>query len=668
MAFYFAWVDPTDTEWDEDFVREDEEVFSVSLQHSEGDFPSLEVELINPRIGLLAPTRKQWCWLTYRRKNGTLVPLFHGRLVGVPQEMVQNIVKLVFVARPLNYEAQKEALAASLRVAPYWDEVWFNEEERADPDRVLEGRSALYHVDRVTNAVTISDIITGEDGQIDFTANQAFRDSIATSFSSSPASRCVVTAGVAWKQAGSGTIDLTRALISKFEEAGPPEGLIAVNNDTRVGQGMINVALGDALIDSWPKVGTNIGGGWSVGEGTQAVVVGDPPLPPILAGDASRHTSGFGIPADFNSAWEAIQNWEWWAGTGASSQAAGMAIRNLFDRAPGFVVGIVDYTKPLPTGPYVIGRNLIHGEVDVLWVPVWQIAPKMVLAWNASRDRSETLQFTVNADVQPLLTDPGESETIVINLGPVNVDLYIPDVRLPRYFASAQGSKSVRHLLARARAALLARARCVDVSFAVRFEDGLALSCRKSASVIDSRLPGGVAAGKVKAYTLSADGDSGEFVASVVIGCTIGRDGDIEVVPGTPSYCVADYVGADYQDYDGAVLVPFAGDLGYTLGQNYAISDDGVRLNSVKAAQYVEDISISGGLNEQIEAVQMPYGGVNGSYRPWDSAPAAVAEVSGVTTTVRIELKPVTGGPFDSNVFPVVTELKVPRTIDLEEE
>lgn len=673
MRFYFAWVTPEETAWDEAFAREDEAVFSVSLQHSESDFPSLEIEVINPRIGLLAPARKQWVWLSYRTEAGVLTPLFHGRLVGVPQEMLENVVKLVFVARPLDYETQKGALAEALRVAPYYDPAWLNEEERADPDRVLEGRSALWHIDRVTNAVTISDIITGEDGQLDYDEDEVIRDSVATSFSASPASRCVVTAAVTWQQAGSGTINITRMVRQAFDDAGPPDGLIAVDGQPRTGKGMINVALGDALVDAWPKAGQNIGGGWSVAAGTGAKIVGEIPLPPILAGEAARNSPNGGVPrvgplqGAFNSAWEAIQRWEMWATAGAPTSAMQNAIQSTFDRSPGFVVGIVDYTKPIPRGPYTIGGNVVHGDIDVMWVPVWQIAPKMILGWEASRERTETLTFTVEADVQPLLTDPGESETILINLGPVNVDQFIPDVRLPRYFASGPGADSVKHLLARARVALLARARCVEVSFSVPFEEGLTLSCRKSASIVDPRLPGGVAAGKVKAYTLSADGDSGELLASLVIGCTIGRDGDVEAVEGEPDYCVEDYTGSDYQDFEGAVLVPFAGDLGYTLNQKYGISDDGVRLTSIKGAQYVESVEITGGLNEQMEVVQLPNGGANGTFLPWDSAPAAVSAISGLTTNVRIEMKPVTGGPFSSTVAPVVTELKVPRTIDLEE-
>jgi hypothetical protein len=118
--------------------------------------------VVNPRIGLLNSGRQQWGWLSWDdgTSNG-LVPLFYGRLVGVPQDMQNEVVRLQFIGRPLDYEAQKEALAETLRVAPYWDQIWLSEDARLDPDTVLESRAALWHIDRITHDVTVSDILTG---------------------------------------------------------------------------------------------------------------------------------------------------------------------------------------------------------------------------------------------------------------------------------------------------------------------------------------------------------------------------------------------------------------------------------------------------------------------------------------------------------------------------
>lgn len=216
--FFFAWVDKTDTTFNPVFAREDEKVFGFTIEQAEGDFAALDVDLRNPRIGLLAPTRKQWAWVSYRTKAGVLTPLFFGRLIGIPQEMQDEIVRLSFVARPVDFEAQKNALAATLRVSPYYDPAFFSDEERLDPDRVLEGRSAYWHIDRLTGDVTISDILAGEDGQIDFDDTEVFYDSVSVSYASSPASRCEVTAVVEWEQKGKGDIDITSRILAAFAE------------------------------------------------------------------------------------------------------------------------------------------------------------------------------------------------------------------------------------------------------------------------------------------------------------------------------------------------------------------------------------------------------------------------------------------------------------------
>lgn len=630
--FYFAWVGPTDTTFLDAYKREDEKVFSLTLQQAEGDFAALDVDLRNPRIGLLSPARKQWAWLAYRAANGTVTPLFFGRLIGVPQDMQNDIVRLSFIARPTNYESQLTALAASLRVAPYYDPLWFSAQEDADPARALEAYTALYHIDRITHVVTASDIIRGEDGSLDFSPSEVPRDSVSVSYSTSPASQCTVTAQVQWTQKGSGDIDVTRDLLDAFA-AMTTAGVVRVDGGPAPKDGMVNLIAGDTMVAAWPPFGTAIGGGWSVGA-SFAQTIGNPPLPPILVGNFE--------------AMHAVSLWK-------DNPGSRNALREIFDRSPGFVVGIEDTSIPWTEHGW-----LSHGDINVMWLPVWQIAIGMKLHYEASRQRSETLSFTLTADVQPLLTDPGADEVILLNLGPADVDSVI-DVRSPRFFGMDRGTRSVTHLLARARAHLIARARAIDVSWSMSFERGLALTCRKNASVQDPRIPGGVAAGKIKAYTLVWDGDQGGGLASVTIGATVGKNGHVEVVLGTPDYCEFAYVGADYQTTTGGVKVPFAGDLGYSISGTYSIADDGVNLFAVNKPGYLAVLEAHGGLDEQKAAI--------GTSAAAASSTAGVMDkINSVTTTVKIVMRPVSGGPFDSEVALLsLSTLKIPRTIDLED-
>ena len=111
--FYFAWIAASEMMFDPiTHAREDEDVFGFTVEHSEGDFAGLDIEIRNPRVGLLAPARKVHAFLAYNT-GAEIKPLFRGRLVGIPDDINQEIVRLQFTARPDDYAAQKSALAAS---------------------------------------------------------------------------------------------------------------------------------------------------------------------------------------------------------------------------------------------------------------------------------------------------------------------------------------------------------------------------------------------------------------------------------------------------------------------------------------------------------------------------------------------------------------------------
>jgi hypothetical protein len=88
-------------------------------------------------------------------------------------------------------------------VAPFWDPVWLVE-GADDPDTVLEARSQLWHVNRLTRAVTVSDIIAGEDGTIEIGDGDHFYDDMRVSFGETPLRRVSCQATVTWTQQGAG--------------------------------------------------------------------------------------------------------------------------------------------------------------------------------------------------------------------------------------------------------------------------------------------------------------------------------------------------------------------------------------------------------------------------------------------------------------------------------
>lgn len=239
MAFYFAWVDPEETTFESTHHREDEAVLAFEISHQEGDFAALRIDIQNPRVGLLSVGRKRWAWLAHT-DGVTTSPLFFGRLIGLPQEMSEDVVSLSLIAKPLNYQTVKAALASTMKQPEYYDPMFINVEQRDEPDTVLEARPMVWSVDRITHEVTASNILEGEDGTI-AVGGDAFYDSIQCSYSGAPQRKVVIEASVNWTQYAAGTIQVDFNGISTY--------------------------TGDGLLTDWPRQGQRVGAGWEVAEG-----------------------------------------------------------------------------------------------------------------------------------------------------------------------------------------------------------------------------------------------------------------------------------------------------------------------------------------------------------------------------------------------------------------
>src|SRR6266576_3065958 len=135
---YFAWIDVGETTFTAGHMRWDEEVFSFTLKQDEGDPANLTIAVRRPRnttgnpIGLLGPGRKIWAW--FALDCGPALIKFRGRLVGIPTSLFEDLVTLEFVAKPVDLVAQKEALAATLRVLPFYDEAVIDPSRANDAD------------------------------------------------------------------------------------------------------------------------------------------------------------------------------------------------------------------------------------------------------------------------------------------------------------------------------------------------------------------------------------------------------------------------------------------------------------------------------------------------------------------------------------------------------
>lgn len=603
---YFAWID-ADEEFDADIHnREDESVFSFEFEHSEGDFAALRLVIKNPRIGLLNIARKTWGVLSFN-DNGTVTPIFKGRLIGVPTNVFDTLVTLDFTAKPTDFEDQKRDLAASLKVLPYYDPIFVSPDSWFDPDAVLEAYSRLWHIDPVTLELTASDILIPEDGVEEVTETQHFYDEMQVTLNQTPLRAVSMVATIPWTQSAGGSIDLTPVIKNLFSTSIPTSFTM------------------EGLISSWPKPGSGFGSGWQVLSGGMT--------------DVSYSIPKMEIPPIFS-----------WQGD-----------------VPIIPEGSVIFPLKV-TGEYHSGEKAgFNFNYELVIAQLGYGVPQLSVTYSAGREFAQIVTFTLETDQQAIVTAPGEDEAMVVTLNANKVSdptqdgsTPIGDVRARDYVHTTRGRQSVEHLLLIARANLIARSRAVEIAIACDFRTGMRLrSLRKAVLLHDHRLPGGEATGKIIKAALNLDGESGEATGTITIASCVGRGGSHLASDGTPTYVDTGYMD-DTQEYAGMIVLTDTSDIAWSMSVP-ATFDDGLdfvgglnKNNAIKLA------TINNAAFAQEPQIRAAGGGSN-------TDQAKVSSVlQTIPTEITIQMKPMEGGPFQQEVVISVSDLVVPKQIDLE--
>lgn len=394
LPFTFAWVDETDSTFDPDAHGVfDEDILSFSLKHEEGQIPTLNIRFRNPRIGLLNPGRKIWGWLAWQSPDtdptyaGALVPLFFGVITSVPTDLFKEQIAIVLQARSPKFIAQKQALAEAMKVAPYYDPIWLDVGERDKPDSILEGWSAMWHVDRTSLGLTASDILEGEDGTLIFSEGQALYESVSLKLEQPPLNNIRVEGTVNWQQRSSGYVQSPDIAMSSY--------------------------TGGTFLSDFPKGGASIGGGYKVQSSfvTDTYRVSQTPT----ASYSSQWTNTDPNPGQCSNA-------------SASTNSSGPALLS---------------PNPLQcvlTAHYQSGLCQPFSDPPLNWpmtgassgfvVPLWNIQGSMMLRYDASRQFSEIVEFDMIADTQAILASPlvGQNTELLV-LSAVDVGQPLIDVR-----------------------------------------------------------------------------------------------------------------------------------------------------------------------------------------------------------------------------------------------
>lgn len=384
MAIFFAWVDAGTAFNAATHARVDEDVFSFQIEHEEGQMPIANVLVKNPQKGLLNSTRKQWAWIS-TDKTGSVVPLFYGRLIGIPDDLFGYLVTLQFISRAPDYISQKWALADTLRVRPYYDPIFLSDEALIDPDVTLEGYSAAWHVSRTTLEWTVSDILQGEDGTVTFGPDKILEGSLSLSIKDSPLRALRVDAKVNWSQTFRGQV-------------------------IPIYSGTVQTLTGDSLAQQWPKPYQSLGGGWAAGPNTFAVARG----------------GSLGVYSESGS-WQDQNQTHKEGDTISASWSASLPL------SAGFSVNVVESrTFGSSAGGYnFLGTPGFGGEgssgggnpqsgYNRSWTQIcgWAVTCGLTITPDGSSNAfTENLSLTLKASVQNLLSDPtAQEETEVITL------------------------------------------------------------------------------------------------------------------------------------------------------------------------------------------------------------------------------------------------------------
>jgi len=398
-TLYFAYVDPG-TAWDVSLARFDENIFDLVIEHDEGQIPSATIEVKNPHVGFLNPSRKFWAWISFTIEACPPQPLFFGRLVGIPEQLEGQTVRIKLIARADDYVYQKQQVARSLKVSPNYDPIFFDILKRDDPDAILEGWSALYHVDRVNNKVSASDILVGEDGTVHFAEQDVFYDSVKCKLLQSPLVAVNVKAEVTWEQ--------------------------RYRDQFFVGQWAWPTLGNDAFVQEWPKSGASIGGGWFAG-----ISWAGERDPFGVAGEvaAKQKPAQLSVSISYTNKAKIHSVGDTMSTTLNYTTPFGnqILIRQVDQ------IGVVD-PGTIPQGGDLPPTNIpAHVEQDWFCYEDFaldflgkQSLAMLTLTYEAKRQRTERLEMTVTADVQPTLIDPlvvEDTEQITLKSGDLSLPL-----------------------------------------------------------------------------------------------------------------------------------------------------------------------------------------------------------------------------------------------------
>ena len=536
---YFAWVNANEL-WNAAIhAREDAQLLRVDLQQQEGQAAELQVLIKNPGQGLLAPGRKTRAFLSYQAEGQTAVQLlFAGQVVGVAMLAGDRLATVTLTALPNQSVQLLQQLHNSLKVAPYWDDLFVIPSRREDPAQGLLAREAVYYWDKIQGTVALSGLFAGSQSLT--LSGQFFQDSLTLAIGKPPLSAVKMTVVAEWVQRANGIANITK----RVERAFPGQ--------------LVNSLSGEDLVARWPSASKLINGqsGYQVEEAS--LVEYTPPansyptvsVPVQVAVDEYPYPVGVSNPGG-DSREVFVKRWWFKAKLALRWRYRQHRREELSFSLSHGVQGLV------PSG----------GQVQAINVTLQEVLLDTVTAlWQAGQSYSVDQKVRHGEFVYQCLLAHTADASFGNDQATNRWQQLAADGSAlgagwrASFFSTNRGRQAVHHAIERARVALAKSARVVRVTVKAAWSELQAVTLDHSVTISDARLPGGTVTGKVVALRFYSDGDSGERWAEVTIACAVGTGAAAgQPASGVGSYVADPYVDSGYQPNVGRQEVTVGG-------------------------------------------------------------------------------------------------------------
>lgn len=614
MDFSFAWVDAHEPFYPQRHCIEAEKIFSLQIRQREGGLAAAQITVPNPKEGLLSKNRKHYGLITYQKKL-----LLRGRVVGMPVHIEGEVVRLLLVAQPEDYQKQLQHLMQTLKTPPHWDELFVSDAAKNKPLEVLEARSALYYCSRTSGKVSISDIFNGSQ-HIDLGGN-FFRDSLQVRVNEAPLTSVEVELSAEWLQQGYGTCDVTPQLLAQFP------------------YGLISTYTGKDLEDKWWKPGEKIGrtGYWVESSYLKEV---NPPNTGVLNLYPKVSPKIWAAPEKVGDPPQQTRLKRHW-------YQAELRLGWRYQQTRREVVrfSLKHSTQPLmPTSPRV--RRLRFRLQKIV---------ESSYQWRSHHGYTRGFRVVHESKIYRCFKRHRSGDIFDSQywqcLGPGQHS----DSQSHRahFFTTDRGQQAIQHALERAKAHLAASARAITIKLQAPFDVLCAITTDHSVTVEDDRLPGGRVTGKVTGYRLCAEGKLGKRWVEIELGVSVGKKQRVSAQKAKSSMPV--YVEAGYLKPESAIDSDI--ELGDWLDQE---ASKGVLYpGALRDRDFLQNIEIEHDVDVQTQHL------LHNQYPQSLSLKHVLSEKP---TDLRLRLKDLSSSPRLTHeiVIPVLSVWSPPQQINLE--